>query len=64
MKAGAGEVYTVCNQYLERCTACQVTYIAPLDAVSKQPWAVILSLSWVGCISDSRGTAPSPPLES
>ena len=48
MKANAGEVYTVYNQYLKRYTACQVTYIAPPDMVSKQPWAVILSLDWVG----------------
>lgn len=48
MKAGTGEVYTVYNKYLERYTACQVAYIAPLDMVSKQPWAVILSLDWVG----------------
>lgn len=48
MKANAGEVYTVYNQYLKRYTACQVAYIAPPDSVSKQPWAVILSLDWVG----------------
>lgn len=47
MKATAGEVYTVYNQYLKRYTACQVAYIAPPDSVSKQPWAVILSLDWV-----------------
>ena len=29
MKANAGEVYTVYNQYLKRYTACQVAYIAP-----------------------------------
>ena len=29
MKASAGEVYTVYNQYLKRYTACQVAYIAP-----------------------------------
>ena len=45
MKATAGEVYTVYNQYLKRYTACQVAYIAPPDTVSKQPWAVILSLA-------------------
>ena len=28
MKANAGEVYTVYNQYLKRSTACQVAYIA------------------------------------
>ena len=28
MKANAGEVYTVYNQYLKRYTACQVAYIA------------------------------------
>ena len=39
MKANAGEVYTVYNQYLKRYTACQVAYIAPPDAVSKEPWA-------------------------
>ena len=48
MKASAGEVYTVYNQYLKRYTACQVAYIAPPDSVSKEPWAVILSLDWVG----------------
>ena len=40
MKANAGEVYTVYNQYLKRYTACQVAYIAPPDSVSEQPWAV------------------------
>ena len=44
MKATAGEVYTVYNQYLKRYTACQVAYIAPPDTVSKESWAVILSL--------------------
>ena len=48
MKAGTGEVYTVYNKYLKRYTACQVAYIAPPDGVSKQSWAVILSLDWVG----------------
>ena len=48
MKATAGEVYTVYNQYLKRYTACQVAYIAPPDTVSKESWAVILSLDWVG----------------
>ena len=48
MKASAGEVYTVYNQYLKRYTACQVAYIAPPDTMSKKPWAVILSLDWVG----------------
>ena len=48
MKANAGEVYTVYNQYLKRYTACQVAYIAPPDSVSKEPWAVVLSLGWVG----------------
>mgnify|MGYP003261310677 FL=1 len=48
MKAKAGDIYTVYNKYLERYTACQVAYIAPSDMVSKQPWAVILSLDWVG----------------
>lgn len=48
MKANAGEVYTVYNQYLKRYTACQVVYIAPPDTVSKEPWAVVLSLDWVG----------------
>ena len=48
MKARAGDVYTVFNNYLGRYTACQVAYIAPPDAVSKQPGAVILSLDWVG----------------
>ena len=48
MKATAGEVYTVYNQYLKRYTACQVAYIAPPDSVSKESWAVVLSLDWVG----------------
>lgn len=48
MKAQAGEVYTVYNQYLKRYTAYQVAYIAPPDTVSKKAWAVILSLDWVG----------------
>ena len=48
MRAQAGEVYTVYNQYLKRYTACQVAYIAPPDKVSKQPWAVVLSLDWAG----------------
>ena len=62
MKASAGEVYTVYNQYLKRYTACQVAYIAPPDSVSKQPWAVILSLDWVGDAPlTAEGTAPSPP---
>ena len=56
MKANAGEVYTVYNQYLKRYTACQVAYIAPPDSVSKQPWAVILSLDWVCLLY----TSPSP----
>ena len=47
-EANAGEVYTVYNQYLKRYTACQVAYIAPPDSVSKEPWAVVLSLDWVG----------------
>ena len=48
MKATAGEVYTVYNQYLKRYTACQVAYIALPDTVSKESWAVVLSLDWVG----------------
>lgn len=48
MRAQAGEVYTVYNQYLKRYTACQVAYIAPPDTVSKESWAVVLSLDWVG----------------
>ena len=48
MKANAGEVYTVYNQYLKRYTACQVAYIVPSDTVSEQPWAVVLSLDWAG----------------
>ena len=48
MKATAGEVYTVYNQYLKRYTACQVADIAPPVSVSKQPWAVVLSLDGVG----------------
>ena len=47
MKASAGSVYTVYNQYLKRYTACQVAYIAPPDTVSKESWAVILSLDSV-----------------
>ena len=46
-EASAGSVYTVYNQYLKRYTACQVAYIAPPDTVSKESWAVILSLDWV-----------------
>ena len=72
MKASAGEVYTVYNQYLKRYTACQVAYIAPPDTVSKESWAVVLSLDWVGDAPltaeelphlrpDCGGTAPSPP---
>ena len=38
MKANAGEVYTVYNQYLKRYTACQVAYIAPPDTVSEESW--------------------------
>ena len=48
MKAQAGEVYTVYNRYLKCYTACQVAYIAPPDTVSRESWAVILSLDWVG----------------
>ena len=48
MKATAGEVYTVYNQYLKRYTACQVAYIASPDTVSEESWAVVLSLDWVG----------------
>ena len=48
MKVKKGEIYTVYNQYLKRYTACQVAYIAPPDAVSKHPSAVILSLDYVG----------------
>ncbi len=59
MKAKAGDVYTVYNKYLERYTACQVAYIAPPDTVSKQSWAVILSLDWVG---DVPLTAEELPL--
>ena len=55
MKATAGEVYTVYNQYLKRYTACQVAYIAPPDSVSKQPWAVILSLQGSFCALQSTG---------
>ena len=61
MKATAGEVYTVYNQYLKRYTACQVAYIAPPDSVSKQPWAVILSGLGGRRPSDCGGTASSPP---
>ena len=39
MKANAGEVYTVYNQYLKRYTACQVVYIA-------QRWLP----GWVRCL--------------
>ena len=31
MKAKTGDVYTVYNKYLERYTACQVAYIAPVS---------------------------------
>ena len=48
MIAKAGDVYTVYNKYLERYTACQVAYIAPPDKASKQSFAVIVSLDWVG----------------
>ena len=41
MKANAGEVYTVYNQYLKRYTACQVAYIVPSDTVSEQPLSLI-----------------------
>ena len=41
MRAQAGEVYTVYNQYLKRYTACQVAYIAPPDTVSKESWAAV-----------------------
>ena len=34
MKANAGEVYTVYNQYLKRYTACQVAYIAQIGRAS------------------------------
>ena len=59
MKAKAGDVYTVYNKYLERYTACQVAYIAPPDTVSKESWAVVLSLDWVG---DVPLTAEELPL--
>lgn len=48
MTAKTGDVYTVYNKYLKCYTACQVAYIAPPDAVSKEPWAVVLSLDWAG----------------
>ena len=48
MKAQAGEVYTVYNRYLKCYTACQVAYIAPPGTVSRESWAVILSLDWAG----------------
>ena len=46
MKANAGEVYTVYNQYLKRYTACQVAYILewfgiPIDteeAIRERDW--------------------------
>ena len=62
MKASAGEVYTVYNQYLKRYTACQVAYIAPPDTVSKESWGSG-PLSGLGGRrpSDCGGTAPSPP---
>ena len=47
MRARAGEVYTVYNQYLKRYTACQVAYIAPPDTVSEESWAGWSSL-WIG----------------
>ena len=58
MKASAGEIYTVYNQYLKRYIACQVAYIASPDTVSEQPGAVICSLDWVG---DSPLTAEELP---
>lgn len=61
MKATAGEVYTVYNQYLKRYTACQVAYIALPDTVSKESWAVVLSGLGGRRPSDCGGTAPSPP---
>ena len=48
MKAQAGGVYTVYNRYLKCYTACQVAYIAPPGTVSRESWAVILSLDWAG----------------
>lgn len=48
MKANSGDVYTVYNKYLKCYTACQVAYIAPPDNVSKQYWAIIVSLDWMG----------------
>ena len=41
-------VLSLIHIYLKRYTACQVAYIAPPDTVSKESWAVILSLDWVG----------------
>ena len=35
MKANAGEVYTVYNQYLKRYTACQVAYIRSEEHTSE-----------------------------
>ena len=61
MKANAGEVYTVYNQYLKRYTACQVAYIAPPDSVSKEPWADPLSGLGRRRPFDCGGTASSPP---
>ena len=65
MKARAGDVYTVFNNYLGRYTACQVAYIAPPDAVSQQPGAGILSLDWVddrGGIAESTYAPTREPL--
>ncbi len=48
MEARSGDVYTVYNKHLKRYTACQVAYTAPPDKVSRQSWAVVLSLDWAG----------------
>ena len=46
MKAKSGDVYTVYNKYLKQYTACQVAYVVSPDNVSKNSWAVIISLDW------------------
>ena len=48
IKANAGKVYTIYNQYPKCYTPCQMAYIASPDTVNKQPRAVIHSLDWVG----------------
>ena len=61
MKASAGEVYTVYNQYLKRYTACQVAYIAPPDTMSKKTLggSPLLGLGRRRSFNH-KGTAPYP----